>query len=69
MTENRPAKLIDPACGMSVDVETAEVAGLLLERDGRTYGFCRSGCRPTTSRACSASATSRPSSRRSLSTT
>lgn len=45
MTETRPEKLIDPVCGMSVDVEAAEKAGLLLERDGRTYAFCRSGCR------------------------
>ncbi|MFN8520274.1 MAG: YHS domain-containing protein [Chloroflexota bacterium] len=45
MTETRPAKLIDPVCGMRVDVEGAEAAGLLLERDGRTYGFCRPGCR------------------------
>ena len=45
MTVTRPAKLIDPVCGMSVDVETAEAAGLLVERDGRIYGFCRPGCR------------------------
>jgi 5,10-methenyltetrahydromethanopterin hydrogenase len=27
----RPAKLIDPVCGMTVDVAAAEVAGVLLE--------------------------------------
>lgn len=41
----RPAKLIDPVCGMTVDVAAAEAAGLLLEYEGRTYAFCRSGCR------------------------
>jgi YHS domain-containing protein len=43
MTE-RPAKLIDPVCGMTVDVAAAEAAGLLLEYDGRTWAFCRAGC-------------------------
>jgi YHS domain-containing protein len=41
----RPAKLIDPVCGMTVDVAAAEAAGLLLEDEGRTFAFCRSGCR------------------------
>jgi len=42
---DRPAKLIDPVCGMTVDVAAAEAAGLLLEYEERTYGFCRDGCR------------------------
>jgi P-type Cu+ transporter len=42
---DRPSHVIDPVCGMTVDVARAETAGLLLERDGRTYGFCRDGCR------------------------
>lgn len=42
---DRPTRLIDPVCGMTVDVARAEVGGLLIERDGRTYGFCRDGCR------------------------
>ena len=41
----RPEKLIDPVCGMTVSVAQAERAGLLLEHDGRTYAFCRAGCR------------------------
>jgi len=41
----RPAKLIDPVCGMTVDVAAADAGGLLLEYEGRTYAFCRSGCR------------------------
>jgi YHS domain-containing protein len=41
----RPVKLIDPVCGMTVDVAAAEAAGLLLECEGRTFAFCRSGCR------------------------
>lgn len=44
MTE-RPTHLIDPVCGMTVDVARAESGGLLLERDGRTFAFCRAGCR------------------------
>jgi YHS domain-containing protein len=30
---------------MTVDVAKAEAAGLTLEYEGRTYAFCRSGCR------------------------
>ena len=41
----RPHHLVDPVCGMTVDVAKAEVAGLLMEVDGRTFAFCRSGCR------------------------
>ena len=41
----RPAKLIDPVCGMAVDVAAAEAGGLLLEYEGRTYAFCGRGCR------------------------
>ena len=42
---NRPTQVIDPICGMSVNVVDAEAAGLFIEYDGRTYGFCRDGCR------------------------
>lgn len=45
MQVERPTHLIDPVCGMSVDVARAEEAGLLLEHEGRTYAFCRAGCR------------------------
>jgi YHS domain-containing protein len=45
MQTTRPAKLIDPVCGMTVDVDRAEAEGLLLEHIGRTYAFCRAGCR------------------------
>jgi len=45
MQAERPTHLIDPVCGMTVDVGRAEAAGLLLEHEDRTYGFCRSGCR------------------------
>jgi YHS domain-containing protein len=41
----RPAKIIDPVCGMTVDVERAEADGLLVEYEERTYAFCREGCR------------------------
>lgn len=45
MQAERPEKLIDPVCGMTVDVAKAEAAGLLLEHEGRTWGFCREGCK------------------------
>lgn len=45
MQAERPAKLIDPVCGMTVDVARAEAAGLLLEYQDRTFAFCRAGCR------------------------
>ena len=37
--------MIDPVCGMAVHVATAEASGLSVEWDGRTYVFCRPGCR------------------------
>ncbi len=45
MSVDRPAKLIDPVCGMTVDVARADANDLLLEHAGRWYAFCRSGCR------------------------
>ena len=45
MQAERPEKLIDPVCGMTPDVVRAEAAGLLLEHEGRTWGFCRDGCK------------------------
>ncbi len=44
MQTTRPAIVIDPVCGMSVDVAHAEIDGRLLEHEGRTFGFCRPGC-------------------------
>lgn len=45
MSGSRPETVLDPVCGMTVNVARAEEAGLTLEHDGRTYAFCRSGCR------------------------
>jgi YHS domain-containing protein len=45
MQSVRPAALIDPVCGMTVDVGEAEAAGLLIESEDRTYAFCRAACR------------------------
>jgi len=45
MQAERPTHLIDPVCGMTVNVAAAEAAGLLLEHEERTYAFCRAGCR------------------------
>ena len=44
MSGSRPAHVLDPVCGMTVDVARAEADGLTIEHDGKTYGFCRSGC-------------------------
>lgn len=44
MSGNRPERVLDPVCGMTVDVAKAEADGLTLEHEGRTYAFCRSGC-------------------------
>jgi putative ABC transport system ATP-binding protein len=35
----------DPVCGMSVERERAEAAGMLAEHDHQTYYFCSKGCR------------------------
>ena len=45
MSGSRPETVIDPVCGMTVNVARAEEAGLTLEHDGRTYAFCRAGCK------------------------
>ena len=45
MQAERPTSLIDPVCGMAVGVARAEADGLLVEHAGRTYAFCRAGCR------------------------
>lgn len=44
MSGSRPERVLDPVCGMTVDVAKAEADGLTVEHDGRTYAFCRSGC-------------------------
>lgn len=45
MNAERPQTVIDPVCDMTVDVAKAEANGLLVEHEGRTYAFCRSGCK------------------------
>ena len=44
MSGSRPEQVLDPVCGMTVDVAKAEADGRTVEHDGRTYAFCRSGC-------------------------
>jgi YHS domain-containing protein len=43
--QDKPTQVIDPVCGMTVDVAAAEAAGLTAEYEGRTYAFCRAECR------------------------
>jgi YHS domain-containing protein len=44
LSGSRPERVLDPVCGMTVDVAKAEADGLTVEHDGRTFAFCRSGC-------------------------
>ncbi len=44
MSGSRPATVIDPVCGMTVDTARAEAEGRTTEFEGRTYAFCRAGC-------------------------
>jgi YHS domain-containing protein len=44
LSGDRPERVLDPVCGMSVDVANAEADGRTIELDGKTYAFCRSGC-------------------------
>lgn len=44
MSGTHPERVIDPVCGMRVDVDAAEADGLTHTHDGRTYAFCRQGC-------------------------
>jgi YHS domain-containing protein len=36
--------VLDPVCGMTVDVAKAEADALIVEHEGKIYAFCRSGC-------------------------
>ena len=38
------ATILDPVCGMVVDIEEARDVGLTLERAEREYAFCAAGC-------------------------
>ena len=38
-------QVIDPVCGMTVDLGSARQKGLALEHEGTEYGFCGRGCR------------------------
>ncbi|MHB8460923.1 MAG: YHS domain-containing protein [Candidatus Limnocylindrales bacterium] len=45
MTEHpQPTTLVDPVCGMTVDLAAARADGLVTEHDGTTYAFCGRGC-------------------------
>lgn len=43
--QEKPATVIDPVCGMRVNVASAERDGLTVELGGRIYAFCGAGCR------------------------
>ena len=45
MSGSHPELMLDPVCGMTVDVAAAEAGGLIAEYEGRTFAFCRDGCR------------------------
>lgn len=44
MSGSRPATVIDPVCGMTVDTARAEEEDRTAEFGGRTFAFCRAGC-------------------------
>lgn len=37
-------KILDPVCGMIVNIADARERGLTLEMDDREYAFCGPGC-------------------------
>ncbi|MDE3113486.1 MAG: YHS domain-containing protein [Chloroflexota bacterium] len=39
------AQILDPVCGMTVDVEAQRGKGLTSEQGGKTYAFCGPGCK------------------------
>ena len=45
MSGAHPDTVIDPVCGMTVNVSAAEADGRTITHEGRTYAFCRAGCR------------------------
>lgn len=44
MNGPRPTVVLDPVCGMTVEVAAAEADGRTTTYRGRTYAFCRAGC-------------------------
>lgn len=44
MTDTTRAEAVDPVCGMTVDPEAAQAAGLSTEHHGVTHYFCGRGC-------------------------
>ena len=45
MSGSHPERVLDPVCGMTVRVDAAEADGLTAEHEGKTFAFCRPGCR------------------------
>lgn len=39
------ASVVDPVCGMNVDIAKARASGLIAEHLGVEYGFCGKGCK------------------------
>ena len=42
---DQSSTVLDPVCGMTVDMAAAEASGLTAEHDGQTYYFCGKGCK------------------------
>ena len=45
MSGTHAGRVLDPVCGMTVDVAEAEHDGRTVEFEGRTFAFCTSGCK------------------------
>jgi YHS domain-containing protein len=43
--------MLDPVCGMTVNIADAREHGLTLEMDDREYAFCGPGCMTSFSKA------------------
>ncbi len=44
-TDGAGGTVVDPVCGMSVDLAAARPKGLAFVHQGVEYGFCGRGCR------------------------
>ena len=44
MNESSKVESTDPVCGMTVNIERAEAAGLATDHAGTRYHFCGRGC-------------------------
>ena len=44
MENNAPAKVFDPVCGMTPDLDAARAKGNVVTRGKKEFFFCSAGC-------------------------